>query len=229
MAYPYTVTTGGLVSTIRQLRSAFPPQVNADTLKKWGIAPNNETYIVNVLRFLGIIDANDQRRDEAQKVFANHDDTAFEKAFAKLVRDAYAPLFELHGEGAWTLEKQRLITFFRSEDQTSAVVGKRQAATFQVLAALAGHGELTNQFGASRTSNARNQPTRASRARSKRNAAALHGTPVAATSGEQPDERPRGTISAGLTLRIEINLPVTDDQAVYDKIFKSIRDNLINE
>jgi len=100
MAYPYTVTIGGLVTTIHQLRLAFPPQVNADTLKKWGIAPNNETYIINILRFLGVIDENDQRVDSARKVFANHDDTAFAEAFASLVRKAYASLFELHGEAA---------------------------------------------------------------------------------------------------------------------------------
>ena len=32
----------------------------------------------------------------------------------------------------------------------------------------------------------------------------------------------------GLTVRIEINLPASGDQDTYDKIFKSIRSNLIN-
>jgi hypothetical protein len=32
----------------------------------------------------------------------------------------------------------------------------------------------------------------------------------------------------GVTVRVEINLPVTDDQSVYDKIFKSLRANLID-
>jgi hypothetical protein len=32
----------------------------------------------------------------------------------------------------------------------------------------------------------------------------------------------------GLTVRIEINLPSSGDQDTYDKIFKSIRENLIN-
>jgi hypothetical protein len=31
-----------------------------------------------------------------------------------------------------------------------------------------------------------------------------------------------------VTLRVEINLPVTDDQAVYDSIFKSIKTHLLN-
>jgi hypothetical protein len=56
MAFPYTVTIPGLVGTLRQLRSVFPSKLTADTLKKWSIAPNNETYVLNVIRFLGLID-----------------------------------------------------------------------------------------------------------------------------------------------------------------------------
>ena len=33
----------------------------------------------------------------------------------------------------------------------------------------------------------------------------------------------------GLTVRIEINLPASGDQETYDRIFKSIRDNLLND
>jgi len=32
----------------------------------------------------------------------------------------------------------------------------------------------------------------------------------------------------GLTVRIEVNLPADGDQDTYDKIFKSIRENLLN-
>ena len=37
-----------------------------------------------------------------------------------------------------------------------------------------------------------------------------------------------GKRDLGLTVRIEINLPATGDQETYDKIFKSIRENLLN-
>jgi hypothetical protein len=37
-----------------------------------------------------------------------------------------------------------------------------------------------------------------------------------------------GNRNLGLTVRIEINLPATGDQETYDKIFKSIRENLLN-
>ena len=58
--YPYMSGSAGLVQAVAQLRKSFPLQVAADTLKKLGIAPNNETYVLNTLRFVGVIDAADQ-------------------------------------------------------------------------------------------------------------------------------------------------------------------------
>jgi hypothetical protein len=54
--HPYTSGSGGLVQAVNQLPKCVSAQVTADTLKKLGIAPNNETYIINILRFIGVID-----------------------------------------------------------------------------------------------------------------------------------------------------------------------------
>jgi hypothetical protein len=44
--HPYMSGSAGLVQAVVQLRKSFPSQVAADTLKKLGIAPNNETYVL---------------------------------------------------------------------------------------------------------------------------------------------------------------------------------------
>src|SRR5271165_198537 len=58
-----------------------------------------------------------------------------------MVKVAYDELFKLHGDAAWELPFDSLISFFRNNDETSDVVGRRQASTFQALSGLAGHGE----------------------------------------------------------------------------------------
>lgn len=235
MPYPYTVTVPGLIGAIRQLRSVFPNQVNAATLKKWGIAPNNETYVLNVLRFLDIIDQDGNKQTEAASVFVEHDDDEFAKKFAGLVRKAYSGLFENFGENAWTLNKDRLIRFFRTEDHTSATVGARQANTFLTLAQLSGYGPPPAEPKATptrRKSSALPNPKGAG----KRSAVAAIPPIVtrnASTTldGQASPSRLLGNgVSAGvnLTVRIEINLPVTEEQDIYDKIFRSIRANLID-
>ena len=47
---------GGIAATINQFRRSFPKTVNAETLKQLGIAPKNESYLINILRFIGAID-----------------------------------------------------------------------------------------------------------------------------------------------------------------------------
>ena len=143
--YAYVPAPGIIVPVINHLRSSFPTNITADTLKKLGFAPKNESYVINVLRFLGFLDENGEKTDTASKVFSIHDDKSFQKAFGETAKTAYSELFNLHKEKAWSLDTDSLITFFRQSDQTSAIVGRRQAATFKHLAAFSGYGEIPKE------------------------------------------------------------------------------------
>jgi Family of unknown function (DUF5343) len=216
--HPYVSTPGSLVQVINHFRKAFPATVTAETLKKLGFAPANESYVLNVLRFLGTIDQEGKRTDEASKVFNIHDDAKFAEGFSKIVRTAYKELFDLHGEGSWKLDMDALITFFRSADETSAIVGKRQAATFQLLAKFAGHGDVPAKSAAAKSSSSADKP------KIKK--------PIQSTDSVKEEIKSTKTIPdapvIGLTVRIEINLPADADQETYNRIFKSIRENFLN-
>lgn len=136
--FPYTPTAGALVQLLGQLRKSFPPTVDAKTLKKLGLAPNNESYNLSVIRFIGLIDEKGAKNSKHQALFSIADDAKFSAEFAKVVHEAYGELFKLHGDAAWALDKPSLSTFFRQSDGTSAVVGDRQVATFVALAEVSG-------------------------------------------------------------------------------------------
>lgn len=138
MAYPY-ITSGGLIQqTFQQFRKSFPGKVEAETLKKLGIASSNESFVIAILKFLHLIGDDNTKTPEGTKLFTSHKDEDFQKLLAELVQKAYSGLFELHGPESWKLDKDALITFFRGTDGTSAIVGARQANTFATLASLAG-------------------------------------------------------------------------------------------
>ncbi len=118
--HPYTPTSGHLVQVINHFRNSFPSTVSAETLKKLGFAPNNESYIINILRFLHLIDEEGKKSELASKVFSLTENAAFSQQFGNLVLTAYKDLFDLRGDGAWELDNNGLITFFRSSDQTTA-------------------------------------------------------------------------------------------------------------
>jgi hypothetical protein len=140
--HPYVISNGPLIQVMNHLRKSFPATVTADTLKKLGYAKKNESYVINTLRFLEVIDQEGNKTEKAGKVFTLNDDKAFQKSFSGLVETAYSELFALHKDAAWTLDQSSLITFFRQADQASALVGKKQANTFKALVGLSGYGEV---------------------------------------------------------------------------------------
>jgi hypothetical protein len=217
--HPYAAT-GSITAAINQFRKVFPNTVDAATLRKLSIAPQNESYVINVLRYVGAIDENGAKTSNATTVFNQHDPSAFQKAFGDMVKSAYKELFGLHGDAAWELSLDDLISFFRNSDQTSDIVGRRQASTFQALAALAGHGEVPQPQKSKTT-----QPKPKGSGKPAGQGKGTADTKVNLNTGGQGGN---GAREVGLTVRIEVNLPAAADQETYDKIFRSIRENLIN-
>jgi hypothetical protein len=217
--HPYVSGSGSLVKIVKHFRKSFPGRVTAETLQKLGFAPKNESYVLNVLRFLGLIDKEGKRTEPAAKIFNLHDDAAFSQEFARLVKKAYGDLFELHGDSAWVLDTNSLITFFRSTDDTTAIVGKRQASTFQLLAAFSGQKELPAEKPAG-TAPQGSMPAKRQKTGARQPPASK---PIATETPLSGEAR-----AVGLTVRVEVNLPADGDQETYDRIFKSIRDNLLN-
>ncbi len=217
-SHPYISGPNNISKMINHLRKAFPATVNADTIKKLGLAPQNESYLINALHFVGIIDENGTKTGEAKSVFSSHIDEDFHSGFSQLVKIAYSDLFELHGDSAWTLSKDRLIGFFRQSDETSATIGSRQASTFQVFAAMSGYGALPSARAGIAMPKPRAKPD------SNKNKAS-------ASNAGGGKSKQRAMVDNGdfsLTVRVEINLPSDGSKETYDSIFKSIKENLLN-
>lgn len=215
--HPYMSGGGALVKAIQYLRKSLPATIDASVLKKLGLAPKNESYLINILQFIKVIKEDGTPTDEARSVFTQHDDAAFAKGFSAMVKKAYADLFSLHSDETWSLEQPTLVTYFRQSDRTSDVVGTRQATTFQTLAALSGRREEPTPSG---PSSRKEKPVRQKTKTEKKEVRADKTTRLNMGGPKSRD--------LGLTVRIEINLPASGDQETYDKIFKSIRENLLN-
>ena len=227
--YPYISSGGPIVAIVQHLRRSFPAVIDASTLKKLAIAPKNESYVLNVLRFLGVLDQEGKKAENASKIFLNHEDAAFQKAFSELVKAAYKELFSLHGEAAWSLDTDALISFFRHSAESSQIVGQRQANTFKTLSALAGHAEV--QAPRQKQAKASDKPPTRIKETGKQKQKPTSGqatiTPANLMTSDHESQGLQHN-PFGLTVRIEVNLPASADQETYDRIFQSIRKNLIN-
>lgn len=217
--HPYISGSGAIVQLFDQLKKSLPQTLNAEVLKKLSIASSNESYAMNIVRFLGLIDESSKPTPEALKIFTLHDENSFQTAFSGVIEKAYRELFSLHGKDTWTLPVEQLIPFFRQTDQSSALVGSRQASTFKALAAYAGHGEPQTV--------AANRPPKVAAKRAQRTPKKIEEAKNAGV-GEPPSNPRMRDERVGLTVRIEVNLPAAGDQETYDRIFRSIKENLIN-
>ncbi|WP_397454765.1 DUF5343 domain-containing protein [Pseudomonas lurida] len=229
--HPYMSGTAGLVQAITQLRRTFPAQVTADTLKKLQIAPNNETYVLNILRFINVLDSENKKNAKAVGVFNQHDDQDFQQGLSLLVKPAYQELFDIHGEDSWSLPTGKLISFFRNHDHTSEIVGKRQASTFQALAILCGKAQEAASTSAGKGKRTEGQASKPARVKTAKAAPARKPEALEVSATEPPSNAGGVAITGNgvaLTVRVEINLPAGGDQETYDRIFKSIRENLLN-
>jgi Family of unknown function (DUF5343) len=222
-SHPYISGPGNIAQMIGFLRKNFPATVNSETVKKFSLAPNNESYVINALQFIGVVDDDGKRTTKGHDIFVMSDD-AFPKAFEGLIKAAYADLFEVRGEDSWTLTKNELTAYFRTTDKTSEVIGGRQAGVFQMFRNLAGHIQ-PNEKPVS------NEASKPKAARTKTTTKKVDKAVEVAvnSSGYNSPKDAGGHRDIAMTVRIEINLPANGSQETYDAIFKSIRANLINE
>lgn len=223
--HPYISGPGNIAQMVNHLRKNFPSNVTSDTVKRLSIAPNNESYVINALQFIGVLNEEGNKTDAAAKIFSIHKDEDFHSAFSELIKSSYDALFDLHGEEAWTLEKDELIGFFRQADQTSATIGARQAGTYLVFKALSGHGDLpaVRKVAAKKTDSSSSAQNKISSGAKSKPKAARKESSVTLTD----DKKSKGEVA--ITVRVEINLPGDGTKETYDNIFKSIRENLMDE
>lgn len=226
--FPYTSSQGALAQTFVQLRKGAPSKIDASYLQRFNIAPANESYVLSILRFLGIIDEDGSRPDGiGDYLFGN--DSAFKTGLEGAVRSAYSQLFDEMSD-ALQADRDTLIHWFRGADKTSALVGQRQATTFLTLAALAGHGELP-------PARPNGQKASAGTGSASRKPKAHPVKPVVRAVTSLPDSAMHPDASAagvgsfgrdvGLSVRVEVNLPAGGDAATYDAIFASIKKHLM--
>jgi hypothetical protein len=221
-SHPYISGAGNITQMIGHLRNNFPPTVTSDTVKKLGLGSASVSYVINALQFLGLIDEQGKRTEVGHDVMTKHDEAEFKSAFGELVKAAYSDLFDVRGDGAWTMNKGQLIGYFRTTDKTSAIIGDRQAVVFVALRELAGH-----QSEGSSPSKPKVASTGRTRTQNKN---------VKPVDQKKPDEPVQHVVShppakplkgeMALTVRIEINLPAEGTLETYDAIFKSIKANL---
>lgn len=223
MALPdaYTLKPGSIPAYFdAMLNAEAPDRFSTRFLESLDFTSSNDRLFIGVLRELGFIDADGVPK---QRYYEFLDRSRSAKVVAEGVREAYSDLFAVNKEAEkLSIEdvKNKLRTLYKGAKKDNVIA--RIASTFAALCEYADFSAGTPKPVSAL--DAKPAPEEKGKGKSKESA----------PSAESKDLRQSGGNAGGgisttlgsLQYHINIVLPESRDQAVYDAIFKSLRDHL---
>ena len=203
MALPtsYLTSTKNVPGIFEAIRGAqAPSRFTQKFLEGLGFTSNSDRLMINVLKSLKFLS------DTGEPIARYHqylDPAQSKRVLADAVREAYADLFQIN-RSANTMSKADVKGKMKtlSQGQYGESVLDKMAATFKILCEQADFAAAT--------------PTRA--------AGVAEETPPAPPS--PPGDGEATLTFAGLNYNIHLHLPESRDPAVYDALFRSLREHL---
>lgn len=219
MALPtaYLTSTRNLDGILSAIQTAQAPQrFTLNFLENLGYKSSSDRLIINVLKALGFLSADGAPTDRYYRFL---DQTEAGTVLAEGLRDAYADLYQLN-RNAHDLSRGELKNKIKTltQGQHSESVLSKMATTFGELSKRADFGSRVAPVG---LADVESEPSS-----DARNHGAGDPQPSEATD-DPPRPAGSGIALGGLVYNIQIHLPESRDQAVYDALFRSLRMHLL--
>lgn len=199
MAVPtaYLTSTKNLTAILDAIKGAQAPErFSTRFLESLGFKSSSDRLIVSLLKALGLLDAGGRPTD---RYFAFLDKTRSNRVLAEALREAYADLFQLN-VNAQNMSREEVKNKFKTltEGQASESVIDKMSMTFKALASQADFSQPPGE------------------------------PPSPEEEVLPPPEQPEYLPPAlgGLTYNIQIVLPESRDPAVYEALFRGLKEHL---
>lgn len=219
----YLVAAKNLPSFLEAVRTARAPErFTLKFVEDLGFKSTNDRLFIPLLKALGFVDDNGAPK---QRYFDFLDDSQWQHVLADGIREAYEDLFRLNKK-AHTLTRSDLAGKIKSltQGKHSDTVVNNMTKTFTELAKLANFEKAPGEA----------QLPRHADGKTEQKQPPSDGGPKDEQPLQKHDEAPaaarrlpHGRLIDGLTYRIEIILPSNRDKAVYDAIFRSLKEHLL--
>lgn len=196
--YPYITVTGKLKKFIEMIpQMGVPPKITQPSLLTFGFKSPNDRPIVPILQFIGFLSEKNEPTQD-YKDFRIPDKA--KTVMASAVKKAYSELFDLY-QDADQKDDESLKNFFTPTTDAGKQVVDLTVATFKTLCSFADFKAVSKESEA-----------------------------TAEHEEEKPQKKAKTPpTSTGVTvnLNIQLTLPITENEKVYENIFKALKDNLL--
>lgn len=209
----YLTQTKNLEAILEAIRNAQAPEkFTSRFMVELGFESTNDRLMVGMLKGLGFLE---ESGEPTERYFAFLDDTQSERVLAEAIREAYGDLFRVNSnayEMDQTEVKQKLKTLTRGT-KSEAVLNK-MSMTFMSLCKLANFKAPSASKKPKRPEKEHEEKKEEPQKQPEKEVEVLRETP--------PEKR-----MFDLAYNIHIELPATRDQAVYDAIFRSLKEHIL--
>lgn len=201
--YPYMIANNKIAGILENIRSAAKPnKFNKDLLIKMGFTSSNDLAVIPLLRRLNFLNEDNTPTAYYDEL---RDPSRFQIILADRIRNLYSDLYQINTNIHSSTEAEVKGAFSRitGKDETTVT---RFFNTFKTLTSLANFNSSTQQTTAPKT-----------------------------VTVVEPEVATTKTISHSTKshpqfhYNIQVHLPATTDISVYNAIFKSLKENLLNE
>jgi hypothetical protein len=205
----YTMANGRLPDLFEKIRDGqAPDQFTQQLLKDWGFTSSNDRAMLPMLKDLGFL-SPDGKPTTRYHDYRNH--SRSKAVMADALHEAYYDIF-LIKEQPSDADKPAIKGKFKSFHNVSDNVASLMMKTFFALLNLSDHGAIPSKatVKAAETEVASTNPDKTK----------SHPEKSLVESGHMPSQ-------PALHYNIQIHLPASKDVEVYNAIFKSLREHLI--
>jgi hypothetical protein len=197
--FPYTPQPGKIKDLFLKVQNAgVPDKVTLKYLTSIGLKSTNDRYLVSVLKFIGFIDSSNIPTDKWTQYRSKK---KAEEVLGEAIKTSYSSLFQTYPE-AQNESKETLRDFFSSHTTVAESTLDYIVRTFQSLIKLARFdGKVVEE------------------------PKSLTGAKLS-PSVSQPHLGTKQPVS--INVNIELHLPATEDQSIYDKLFESLKKHILS-
>jgi hypothetical protein len=205
--FPYSPHAATVKRFLEHVQKAgVPDKVTLKYLEKVGFKTKNDRYILGILKFLGFVDSNGVPT-KTWRAYRNKESAG--ATLAAAMRDAYGDLFRTYPD-AHRKDNEALRNYFSAHTTVAESTLGLIVTTFKILASIADFESAVSVTGDEGREEAR----------------APSGAKSAAKAHRESQTDDQRTARPVININIQLQLPATEDGAIYDKLFAALKKHL---
>jgi len=219
MNYPYSTATGTIQKILSKIQSVGQPtKLDNNWMSSIGFTKSSEQRMVGILKFLGFAEKNGTPTDLWSRFRSNK---TGKQVLGNAIEQAYSDLYQIYPK-AHELDKDELNHFFTTKTTAGALALSHTVNTYRNLA---GFAEFSNDGVTTQPKQKEEKANNPKPTKEKATSDKEEPTEFTNQLSRQFKESKNGLT---INLNIQLTVPETTDEKVYDKFFESLKKHLLS-